>query len=195
MTMTAFPPPSLITPRVVLTAEAFEVFADLPENHDKILELIAGEVYEVPSNAYSSMIASRINRRLGNFVEDNNLGFITGEAGGYRVATDRYAPDVAYVSFARQKEPDRRGYNSIAPDLAIEIEDPVTPQSAQRLASKLSRYNTTNTTVWVIYPETRTVQVHAPHQEVKTLALGDTLDGGEALPGFTLAVKDIFPPQ
>ncbi|NOG51492.1 MAG: hypothetical protein HND48_20260 [Chloroflexi bacterium] len=67
------------------SAEEFERFAEQPENADKILELIAGEVVEVPSNIWSSIISSRINRRIGEWVETHNLGFVTGEAGGYRV--------------------------------------------------------------------------------------------------------------
>jgi hypothetical protein len=45
----------------------------------------------------------------------------------------------------------------------------------------------------VVYPETREVEVHAPGQTARILGITDTLDGGDVLPGFTLAVKEIFP--
>ena len=38
----------------------FEAFTKLPENSEKIFELIDGEIFEVPSNPYVSVIASRI---------------------------------------------------------------------------------------------------------------------------------------
>jgi Uma2 family endonuclease len=34
--------------------------------------------------------------------------------------------------------------------------------------------------------------VLAPNQEPRTLVSGDTLDGGDVLPGFRVAVDDIF---
>ena len=43
-------------------------------------------------------------------------------------------------------------------------------------------------TVWAVNPDTRTVDVY----RAETLADGDALDGGGALPGFTCAVSDIF---
>jgi Uma2 family endonuclease len=44
-----------------ITIEEFDKFVDLPENKDKLFEYIRGEIVEVPSNAYSSKISSRIN--------------------------------------------------------------------------------------------------------------------------------------
>jgi hypothetical protein len=34
--------------------------------------------------------------------------------------------------------------------------------------------------------------VYAPGQPVKTFGIDDTLDGGDVLPGFALAVREIF---
>ncbi len=36
------------------------------------------------------------------------------------------------------------------------------------------------------------VRVLAPGEEPRTLTVADTLDGGDVLPGFTLAVAHIF---
>ena len=38
----------------------------------------------------------------------------------------------------------------------------------------------------------RTSLVFAPREEPRTLRRGDTLDGGEVLPGFAVPVDDIF---
>ncbi|GIK30398.1 MAG: Uma2 family endonuclease [Chloroflexi bacterium] len=174
------------------SAEEFERFAEQPENADKILELIAGEVVEVPSNIWSSIISSRINRRIGEWVETHNLGFVTGEAGGYRVEGDRYAPDVAFIRKDRQIA--TRGYNPDAPDLAVEVDYPSDFDSQRRLRYKVTTYMAAGTVCWLVFPETRTVEVYIPGQAHKTLTEADTLDGAPVLPGFTLAVKDIFPP-
>ena len=46
--------------------------------------------------------------------------------------------------------------------------------------------------VWVVHPETRTVEVHTRSGAV-TLEADDTLDGGEVLAGFEIPVREIFP--
>ncbi|NOG51491.1 MAG: hypothetical protein HND48_20255 [Chloroflexi bacterium] len=59
---------------------------------------------------------------------------------------------------------------------------------------KVTTYMAAGTVCWLVFPETRTVEVYIPGQAHKTLTEADTLDGAPVLPGFTLAVKDIFPP-
>lgn len=177
----------------VVTAQAFEAFATLPENADKRLELVGGEIVEVPSNPFASKISMRIGRHLGNFVDAHDLGHITGEAGGYQVLGERYAPDVAFISKARQPQLATEGYNPNPPDLAVEVEFPATRESQHRLTIKLAAYLAAGTTLWVVYPETQQVHVFAPGQPVNIVGRGGALDGGDILPGFSLPVKDIFP--
>ena len=46
--------------------------------------------------------------------------------------------------------------------------------------------------VWVVDPDSQTVTVNALGQPPRTLGIGDALDGGEVLPGFRVAVAEIF---
>jgi hypothetical protein len=48
------------------------------------------------------------------------------------------------------------------------------------------------TVVWVFFPQKTGGGVFVPGQPAKSLGTNDTLDGGEVLPGFTAAVRDIF---
>jgi Uma2 family endonuclease len=177
-----------------MTATEFERIAALPENDHRILEFIAGEIFDVPSNPKASKVSMRVGRHFGNFVDERDLGHVTGEAGGYRVGSERYAPDVAYISKARQPELAERGYNPNAPDLAVEVDFPSTLESQKTLRIKVSNYLAAGTVVWVIYPEAQEVEVYTPGQPMRIFGMGDVLDGGEVLPGFRLAVKDIFVP-
>jgi Uma2 family endonuclease len=175
-----------------ITAEEFERLALLPENADRRLELIGGDIVEVVSNNYSSMVAARILIRLGNFLENAHVaGYVTGADGGYRVGDERYIPDVAFVSKSRQPAPSRDAYNAIAPDLAVEVLSPSDQQDILRL--KIANYLAAGTTVWLVNPDNKTVEVYTPGQRAYRLGPADTLTGGDLLPGFALPVKDIFP--
>lgn len=170
------------------TVQDFDEFVNQPENADKLFEYIGGEVFEVASNPYSSKIASRFNRYLTAHVDDNDLGHVTGEQGSYQVSGERYAPDVAYISCARQPELAKSGYNPNPPELAVEV---VSSDSAT-LTTKLGNYLAAGTVVWIVRPERESVEVHQPGQPVQTLREKDTLIGGAVLPGFKLALNQVF---
>jgi Uma2 family endonuclease len=175
-----------------MTVEEFEDFVNLPENADKLFEFIGGEVVEVPSNPYASKISQLIAGELYVFLKGKDLGHLTGEAGGYMVSGERYAPDVAFISKAKQPELARQGYNPMPPDLAVEVDSPSTYESQQNLNIKVANYLAAGTVVWVFKPESKRVEVYTPGQPARVLGMDGILDGGEVLPGFTLAVKDIF---
>jgi Uma2 family endonuclease len=174
------------------TAAEFDQFALLPENEQKILELIGGEIYEVPSNAYASQLSALFVYFLLAFVKPRNLGHVTTEAGGYMVAGERYAPDAAYISRTKQPELAREGYNPNPPDLVVEVDYPSTYESQRQLLIKISNYMAAGTVVWVARPDSKTVAVYIPGEPVKLLDIEDTLEGGDVLPGFILALKDVF---
>lgn len=46
--------------------------------------------------------------------------------------------------------------------------------------------------IWVVNPRRKTVAVHRPGASPQTFRLGDTLDAGDVVPGFTLPVAAIF---
>lgn len=76
------------------TVQEFLRFIALPENDDRRFEYIEGEIVEVVTNNYCSLVAARMLGRIIAFVEDRGLGYVMGEAGGYQVGKDRYIPDV-----------------------------------------------------------------------------------------------------
>ncbi len=176
-----------------LTVEEFDEFTQQPENGDKLFEYIAGEIVEVPSNAYASNFSSIISGELYIFLKGKNLGHLTGEAGGYKVADERYVPDVAFISYIRQPELARSGYNPIPPDLAVEVDFPSTYQSQKELRTKVVNYLVAGTVVWLVLPEVKEVEVYVPRLPMQKLTLNDTLDDGDLLPDFSLPLKDIFP--
>jgi len=106
---------------------------------------------------------------------------------------ERYAPDVAFISYARQPKLARQGYNPNPPELAVEvISDPTNAVEQENLRIKISHYMTAQTTVWVFNFSSQTVEVYVPGQSVEVIDKSGTLSGGQILPGFTLTLSEIF---
>lgn len=177
------------------TVEDFDVFVGLPGNADRLWEFIGGEIVEVPSNPYASMIAALFLIEFGIFLKGKDLGFLTGEAGDYMVSGERYAPDVAFISKAKGAQLAKQGYNPNPPDLVVEVDFPSDTEALRKLRIKIANYLAAGTTVWVVHPQTKEVESYAPGKPVRVIGVDGTLDGGEILPGFKLAVKAIFPAE
>ena len=175
-----------------MTVEQFDEWVNLPQNANRLFEFIGREVIEVPSNPYSSHIGTEISFRIKLYLYERKIdAHVTGEQGGYMVAGNRYAPDVAYLSKEKQPELARTGYNPNSPDLAVEVNSPT--DTEQNIAIKVGNYLAAGTVVWIVRPDEKQVEVFAPGQSVQILGEEDTLDGGKVLPNFELAVKKIFP--
>lgn len=125
----------------------------------------------------------------------HDLGHVTGEAGGYWVGGDLYAPDAACVSYARAAELASKGYSPDAPELAVEvISDPDSGYEQAVLRRKLAGYLAAGVLVWIVNPFARTVEVYTPGStSVPVLDEAETLNGGTVLPGLRIPVSDIFP--
>jgi Uma2 family endonuclease len=177
-----------------VTADAFEAFMARPENADRLFELINGEIIEkMPSNPHASEIAQLIAFFIRLYLREHKIaGHVTDGQGGYIIAGQQFAPDVAYISNDRQPELARQGYNPHPPELAVEVESPSTVASERRLRTKLFHYLSVGTIVWVVYPETQEIEVHVSGKAPLILTINDALDGGDVLPGFILPLKDIF---
>jgi Uma2 family endonuclease len=169
----------------------FDEWVNLPENQDRTFEFIGGEIVEVtPSNIISSAIGGFIYGELHIFTKGKQLGVLSSEQGGYMVSGERYVPDVAFIR--KQKRITKDGYNPAPPDLAVEVDYPSSVTSLNQLRVKTSNYLAEGILVWLVFPEKRIIEVHQAGQPVRVLTEKDTLTGGDVLPGFQLAVRDIF---
>jgi Uma2 family endonuclease len=182
----------MITQEGTYTVEEFDQFVLLPENADRLFEYIGGEMFEVVSNNLASAISAAILAEIHVFAKKNKLGWVTGADGGYIVGGERYIPDVAFISRARQKKPLREAYNPNPPDLAVEVISSDRGDELHALRIKVINYLAAGTMVWVVMPEDKQIEVYTPGQPVKIHREKDTLDGGAVLPGFTLKIADIF---
>jgi len=174
-----------------ITAAEFDRFIGQPENIHRHFEIIGGEIVEkMVSHPRSSKLGMRVGGRLSVWVEDRGLGVVTGADGGYIVNGERYIPDAAYISKARQPVTPTDAYIPLAPDLAVEVLSLTNDDHEMRI--KIAHYTAAGTLVWLIDPDKQRVEVYHPGQPPRILTGDDTLDGGDVLPGFTLTVNSIF---
>lgn len=172
------------------TVEAFETYALHPDNRHQRLELITGEMMNVVSHPRSSEIAGMFLRHISNFVYPRKLGRVTDADGGYSVGNDRYMPDVVFLRHDKTHALIVDGYITHTPDLAVEVLSPTDNDRA--LVTKVANYMAHGTVVWVVDPQKQTVHVYEPAQTVRAYTVKDTLNGGQVLEGFTLALQEIF---
>lgn len=179
------------------TADDLWELSSAPEYAGCRLELSEGEMIILsPAGGNHGIIALRLGRIIGDFVDAHHLGLVFGAETGFVLDTPTggaytlRAPGVAYVSHARLPAgaPDR--YVPLAPDLAVEVVFP--NDRADEVNRKLLDYLRYNTRlVWLVYPATRTIVVH-DGAAARVLTEADVLDGGGVLPGFSLPVKRVF---
>lgn len=171
----------------------FDEFVNKAENAGRLFEYIQGEIVEVPSNPFVSELAARLIFLLSLFLEDHDIGHVTGEAGGYMVSGERYAPDVAFISYAKQPELAKSGYNPNPPDIAIEIISNTSSREEQnQLRMKLTSYLAAGVIVLVVDGDARTVELHKSTKHPKKSSGDDIIEIPEHLPGFQLKVSEIF---
>jgi Uma2 family endonuclease len=77
------------------------------------------------------------------------------------------------------------------PDLAVETMSP--SDTVFEVDEKVQEWLTAGTRlVWVLNPRQKTVTVYRPDNTAQILGGGDTLDGADVVPGFTIAVAELF---
>lgn len=158
-------------------------------------ELAGGELRRLPLPTYehgdiSTTLATELNlhvrpRGLGKVLVE--VHFVLG-----RDPDQARAPDVAFVRAERLPQGERRrGYFEGAPDLAVEVVSP--SDSFRETQEKALLYLSAGSRlVWVVEPEGQTVTVYTPDRVSRVLGIGDTLDGGDVIPGFLLPVRTLF---
>lgn len=168
----------------------------MPEVPGKRFELVRGELVEMPgAGGIHAVIARLLFRLLDAFVIERQLGEVFQDGLGYVILRDPdivRVPDVSFVSPARIPPGGTPlAYWPMAPDVAIEIVSP--SDRAEDVHAKVLEYLKGGTRlVWVFWPGTQTVTVHAEDGTIRELGPADELDGGDVLPGFRVRVAMLF---
>lgn len=180
-----------------VSAEEFFEIANSPENADKLLELVEGVIVEMSKpRGKRGQVTFKFGLRIGNFVEQHDLGWMTAAETGFILVKNPQGRDTVRgidIAFVRKDRapkglPERNV--PFAPDLAVEVVSP--NNTALEIHNKVLELLRAGTTlIWVAYYDSQTVVVHTP-DGAKTLTAQDTLDGSNILPGFKIKVSEIF---
>ena len=159
-------------------------------------ELVHGRLVSEPSpGARHGRIAAKLTVMLSGYADEHRTGVVLTCHSGFilhRSPDTVRAPDVAWV--------DRERYLALAdeallvpgaPELAVEVLSPGNREAA--VHAKVADYLAAGTTlVWVIDAEAKQVRCYRNLLEPQTLSGVDRLTAEELLPGFSVAVDDIF---
>jgi len=176
------PPPGTATEDVVLRMMA----------QDRICELIDGTLVEKAMGMFESATGMEIGRRIGNYLESNDIGFIAGADGTMKVRPGRVRiPDVAYYSYESCEGVKREAIPFMAPDLSIEVLSESNTLKEMEIKRR-DLFGAGTRLVWEIDPEARTAEVFTGPDDSTQLGMDGVLDGADVLPGFKLPLAELF---
>lgn len=172
------------------------------------MELVEGNILVMgPSDYESDEIGTEFARLLGNWVKPRKLGRVTGSSAGFILPTlegeetlvngneprNLRAPDVSFVR-AEQLKKTKRDFVQLVPDLMVEVKSKT--DRIKPLEEKIELFLQLGSSVGILIdPDKLTVTVYRLNQDPVVLQSGDILTLPDLLPGWELAVSDLWPPE
>lgn len=159
-------------------------------------ELVRGELRVMsPAGWRHGRLAVKIGAMLLEHERNTSAGVAGGAETGFVLAHDPdtvRAPDAAFISRERfEAVGDTQKFWPGAPDLAVEVISP--SDSFHEVQEKALEWVTAGSVaVLVIDPEKRTATVYRRGGEAHVFGEEETVDLGDAVRGFSLAVADLF---
>jgi Uma2 family endonuclease len=182
------------------------------QHPDWQMELVDGSIVVMgPSDYESDEITIEFARVMANWVRPRQLGRVTGSAAGFILSKSEEedssnengsngqkeprnlrAPDVSFVRANRLKRT-KRDFVELVPDLMVEVKSKT--DRVKPLVKKIKLFLELGAVVGILIdPDKRTLTVYRQNQSPVTLSDGDTLTVPELLPGWELAISELWPP-
>ena len=160
-------------------------------------ELVRGVLRQMtPAGARHGAVAMKVAVAIENHVGAHRLGTVLAADTGFvlsRGPDTVLAPDVAFV---RQERIPATGmpvsFWEGAPDLAVEVLSP--GDSWREARDKAATWLDAGArAVWLVDPRSRTIERYQPGRAVQLLSALDVVEEEDVLPGFRLALAEVFP--
>ncbi|MGB7442296.1 MAG: Uma2 family endonuclease [Coleofasciculaceae cyanobacterium] len=178
------------------------------EHPDWQMELVNGNILVMgPSDYESDEIGTRFSTFLNNWVMPRRLGRVTGSSAGFilpnstgkdskkgeKEPRNLRARDVSFVRADRLKKT-KRDFVKLLPDLMVEVKSKT--DRVKPLIEKIELFLQLGTQVGILIdPDKLNVTVYRLNQSAVTLKDGNMLTVPELLPGWELAVSELWPPE
>ncbi|NDJ21216.1 Uma2 family endonuclease [Nostoc sp. B(2019)] len=167
------------------------------------MELVEGKIIVTgPSDYESEEIGTRLITFLNNWVMSRKLGRITSSSAGFILPSieegdserrNLCAPDVSFVRADRLKKT-KRDFVELVPDLMVEVK--LKSDRIKPLEEKIQLFLQLGSVVGILIdPDKLTVTVYRLNQTPVMLQNGETLTIPDLLPGWELAVSELWPPE
>jgi Uma2 family endonuclease len=158
-------------------------------------ELANGEILDIGNSGMEhGYMACILTIVLGGFIRVNKLGAICNSSTAFTLKTgNKRSPDCSFISKQRLQGLSRppRGFFQGSPDLAVEILSP--NNTVEEIHDKMVEFFDNDTRlVWVIHPDEKYVLVYHSPEPDGFLRSADLLDGEAVVPGFSMAVSELF---
>ncbi len=155
-------------------------------------ELVDGKVVETMPTVFDhGELVLIIGAALRRFVQLNRLGRVAAEGSFLTENQQVRAPDVCFISNTDLEGENTGKYVKKAPTLAVEIiSQNDTYDEVDGKASEFLRAGCK--AVWIVNPRRKNVTVLTPDDGETLYKIGQSIPGGEILPGFELPVSEIF---
>jgi Uma2 family endonuclease len=159
-------------------------------------ELVRGELRTMtPAGFEHGRVSLRMAQLLGAHVEEAGIGVAAGAETGFVLSTDPdtvRAPDAAFVSKERAEKVGRTvKYWPGAPDFAAEVISP--NDTFHEVQAKALEWLAAGTIVVLLLdPDQQTATVYRGQGDTHVHRADETLDLGDAVPGFTVSVARLF---
>jgi len=164
-----------------MTAEEFLAYEEAHEFQK--FDFIDGEIVEVSPKFEHGRIQNEFGRKFGNWLEQNPIGTSVTEV-LHVLGGEKMMPDVCiHVSGTTS-------YYTTAPLVAVEIRSDSQSRPAQR--KKALAYLAHGTRLAIAVFPGEGLEVYRPNHEPVILTYGDTLEGYDVLPGFSVKVNGLL---
>jgi len=167
----------------------------MPDNGFRY-ELVGGELRRMTlAGNIHGRVAMNFGTSLNNHVTAYDLGVVYAAETGFKLTSSPdtvRAPDVAFVGRERlEAVGEVEGFWPDAPDLAVEVISP--GDSYVEVEEKIFDWLKAGTKMVItVNPRKRSATVYRSLTDITVLTGSDVLDGGDVVPGFRLAVQEIF---
>ena len=165
-------------------------FMRLPDDGYKY-ELVDGEAKIAPTSIIHDIIVGNVYAALRLIAR--RRGYMTlGQAGFRMTSANIRCPDMSFTR--RERFPNGlppEGFGDSAPDLCVEIISP--SEERADMERKLREYFASGAQiVWHMFPETQTIRAYTSPTQFETYTVEDEISLPNLLPGFHIAVAELF---